>query len=423
MMVFWIVALLLMVAALLFLVPPLLQRDAKKDVLERKQINVLLYKDHLKELELDLNNGTITQEQFDQAHSDLERSLIGDVSDDAEATPAKVADTGVSGNKAAIVVGLLLPVMAVSLYLQLGESRGLEPENFQAGMTTEGHEGTLEEQVRGLQDYLQENPDDVEAWTMLARSYYFMKQYQGSSDAFERAVGMTDEQEPTLPTLLADYADALAMASGRNMAGKPYELVKKAMQIQPFHQKALWLAATATYQVKDYKTTLEYWQKLIQLFPEGSEDYQQMQRNIAEVKEFLGLPIDAGMASVATAQSQSTAGGSAKVSGVVSLAASLQEKVSPTDTVFVFARAASGPRMPLAIIRKQVSDLPITFSLDDSLAMNPSMKISKFQEIVVGARVSKSGNAMPQSGDLSGASDVVKIGTDGLKIEISGVIP
>jgi len=422
MMVFWIVAVLLMVAALLFLVPPLLQRDAGKGVLERKQINVLLYNDQLKELEYDLSNGTITQEQFEQAHADLERGLIGDVASESDAVPVDVDSSApsTSGNKAAIVVGLLVPLVAIGLYVELGEKQGLEPEKFRAGMTTEGHEGTLEEQVRGLQDYIQENPDDLEAWTMLARSYYFMKQYQGSSDAFARAVGMTDEKDPDL---LADYADALAMASGRNMSGKPYELVTKAMQIQPFHQKSLWLAATATYQVKDYKTTLEYWQKLIQLFPEGSDNYLQMQRNIAEVKEFLGLPNEAELASISAAQVQSTAGGSAKVSGVVSLEASLQAKVSPNDTVFVFARAASGPRMPLAIIRKQVSDLPLTFSLDDSLAMNPAMKLSAFQEVVVGARVSKTGNAMPQSGDLSGASDVVKVGTDGLIIEISGVIP
>ncbi|NOZ54840.1 MAG: c-type cytochrome biogenesis protein CcmI [Gammaproteobacteria bacterium] len=425
MMVFWIVALLLMVAALLFLLPPLLQRDIETDVLEREQINVLLYEDQLVELQSDLDSGAITADQFDQAHADLERALIGDVS-------KKEVETGSVGNAsssrasgAAIVVGLAVPIMAVSLYLKLGEEQGLEPDKFQAGaMTTQGHEGTLEEQVRRVQDHLQENPDDLEAWAMLARSYYFLKQYQGSSDAFARVVSMTGEQNPELPNLLTDYADALAMASGRNMAGKPYELVKKAMEIQPFHQKALWLAATATYQSKDYQATLEYWEKLIQTFPEGSEDYIQVQRNIAEVKGFLGMPGSTDVASVSTTQAQSDGEeGSLKVSGVVSLDASLQTKVSPSDTVFIFARAANGPRMPLAIIRKQVSDLPLTFSLDDSLAMNPAMKLSKFQEVIVGARISKSGNAMPQSGDLAGASDVIKVGSGGLIINIDGVVP
>lgn len=238
---------------------------------------------------------------------------------------------------------------------------------------------------------------------------------------------MTGESNPGL---LADYADALAMASGRNMAGKPYDLVKKALTIDPNHQKSLWLAATATYQAQDYKTTLEYWLTLRKQFPEGSDNYVQMTRNIAEVKQFLGMSVDDEVAimqqaeaGTAPAAAGATAGTAARVSGVVSLDPSMQDKVSPSDTLFVFARAASGPRMPLAIIRTSVADLPLEFTLDDSLAMNPQMKLSRFNEVVVGARVSKTGNAMPQSGDLSGQSDVVPLGSEGLRITINGVVP
>ncbi|WP_455209161.1 c-type cytochrome biogenesis protein CcmI [Kaarinaea lacus] len=426
MVVFSTVAFLLIVAALLFLLPPLVQRQSSKSAVERKELNILLYKDQLAELEADLKSEAITQQQFDQAHADLERSLLQDVAGDEEEN--KSVKT-ISGNIAAIVVGIAVPVAAIGLYAHLGEGKdGFDPQNFRPGMTTEGHEGTLEQQVRKLQDHLQENPDDVEGWVMLARSYYFLKQYQAASDAFARTVGITSESNPGL---LADYADALAMASGRNMAGKPYELVKKALAIDPNHQKSLWLAATATYQAQDFKTTLDYWLKLRQQFPEGSDNYVQMTRNIAEVKQLLGMPIDeevavmqkaeAGVATAATGSD--TAGVAAKVSGVVSLDPSMQDKISPSDTLFVFARAASGPRMPLAIIRTSVSDLPLTFTLDDSLAMNPQMKISKFNEIIVGARISKTGNAMPQSGDLSGQSDVVPLGSEGLQITINGVVP
>ncbi|WP_455222512.1 c-type cytochrome biogenesis protein CcmI [Kaarinaea lacus] len=426
MVVFSTVAFLLIVAALLFLLPPLLQRQSSKSAVERKELNILLYKDQLAELETDLKNEVITQDQFDQAHADLERSLLQDVTDnDSDEKPGPT----ISGNIAAIFVAIAVPVVAVGLYAHLGEGKdGFNPENFRPGMTTEGHEGTLEQQVRKLQDHLQANPDDMEGWVMLARSYYFMKQYQAASDAFARTVAMTGESNPGL---LADYADALAMASGRNMAGKPYELVKKALTIDPNHQKALWLAATATYQAQDYKTTLDYWLTLRKQFPEGSDNYLQMTRNIAEVKQFLGMPVDEevaimqkGEAGTATAAAAGeAAGAAAKVSGVVSLDPSLQDKISPNDTLFVFARAASGPRMPLAIIRTSVADLPLEFTLDDSLAMNPQMKLSRFNEVVVGARVSKSGNAMPQSGDLSGQSDVVPLGSEGLQIKINGVVP
>ena len=267
-----------------------------------------------------------------------------------------------------------------------------------------------------------------------------MKKYQAASDTFARAVAVNKESDPQL---LADYADALAMANGRNMSGKPYEVVKKALVIDPNNQKALWLAATATYQVKDYRTTLTYWETLLAQFPEGSENYTQMLKNIGEVKTLLGEELDPEfIAKVKTAEQAQVAGGSvsgevtldpktttptagvnARVTGTVSLDSTLMGRVAPTDTVFVFARAASGPRMPLAIIRKQVSDLPLDFQLDDTMAMNPSMKLSKFPEVIVAARISKDGNAMPKSGDLKGSSSVIKVGSENLKIIIDSAVP
>jgi cytochrome c-type biogenesis protein CcmH len=438
MLVFTTVALLLMAATILFLLPPLLQGKESKNVIERKDLNILLYKDQLKELETDLNNGTITQDQFDQAQSDLERSLMQDV---VEEVPGVTQTKSISGKYAAIFIGIAVPLTAISMYSMLGAGeKGFDPGNVRPGMTTEGHEGTLEQQVRKLQNNVQENPDDLEGWVMLARSYYFLKQYQAASDAFARTVAMTGEQKPGL---LADYADALAMAGGRTMTGKPYDLVKKALTIDANHQKSLWLAATATYQAKDYKTTLGYWLTLRKQFPEDSDNYLQMTRNIAEAKQFLGESIDAEIAimqkakdaeaqtaaagatgsSSAAAPGTAPAGGVAKVSGIVVLDSSLKDKASPSDTLFIFARAATGPRMPLAIIRTTVSELPLDFTLDDSMAMNPQMKMSRFKQVVVGARISKSGNAMPQSGDLAGASNAIPLGTEGLTITISNVTP
>jgi cytochrome c-type biogenesis protein CcmH len=212
------------------------------------------------------------------------------------------------------------------------------------------------------------------------------------------------------------------------MAGRPYDLVKKALEVDPDHQKSLWLAATATYQLKDYPATLKHYERLKLQFPKGSDNYKQMLRNIAEVKELMGQPIDDIVAELqetppTAAGGASAATGVASVNGVVSLDSSLTGRVAPTDTVFVFARAASGPRMPLAILRKQVQDLPITFTLDDSMAMNPQMKLSAFPQVVVGARISKSGNAMPQSGDLKGNVGPVAVGASNLQILIDSAVP
>ena len=413
--IFWIVAVLLIVAALLFLLPPLIQKDAGRDVLERDQLNLTIFKDQLAELESDLAAGVLTQEQYETARHDIERGFLRESGGEEHA--AKAQTDVVIGRAAAVVVAVVVPILAASLYSMLGSgAAGLHPESARPDVQAEGHEGTLEEQVRKLQDHLQTNPDDVEGWTMLARSYYFLKQYGPASEAFARASQLAQDSDPTL---LVDYADALAMANGRNMAGRPYELVKQALSIQPFNEKALWLAGTATYQAKEYKGTLEYWQRLLQIFPEGSENFVQMQNNIGEIKQLLGMPVDEEPA--VTAQQA----GAVRIEGVASLAPAMQGRVSPSDTVFVFARAANGPRMPLAIVRKQVKDLPLQFTLDDSMAMNPAMKLSSFKQVMVGARISKSGNAMPQSGDLEGMVGPIEVAgaTDGVALQIDKVVP
>lgn len=430
MMVFWAIALLLMATAMVFLIPPLLQKTPKQELVGRDGINIMLHKDQMKELEADLESGDITQDQYDQARHDLERSLLQDVSPEARQKGAIVSTA--MGSKSAIVIAVAVPLLAIALYNKLGAGEvGLDPKNASISMRAEGHQGTIEEQISQLQERIQTSPDDVDGWDMLARSYRYMKQYQAASDAFARAVALTGERDPRL---LVDYADALAMASDHTLAGRPYDLVKKALTIQPDHRKALWLAATATYQAKDYQATLDYWEILLKQFPQGSDNYKQMLRNMGEVRELLGMPVDdivaklqaptaASRAAISDNNATSVAASNIKISGTVSLDSTLSSRVSPSDTLFVFARASSGPRMPLAIIKAKVSDLPLNFTLDDSLAINPEMKLSNFSEVIVGVRVSKSGNAMPQSGDLKGSTSVIKVGSLDLKIIIDSAVP
>lgn len=405
MMLFWFLALLMLSSALLFVLSPLISPFQSRKGLARNDINVILFKDQCAELEADLATGVLTREQFDQAKEDLERSLLQDID---KAEPGKVDRELVSSKHTAIALGLFIPILAISLYLKLGAGEaGLDPKRAVASSEAqvEGHQGTLEEQIRSLQEQLQSNPDDLESWVMLARSYYFLKQYQPASGAFAKAVAMTDEKNADL---LADYADALAMASERSMAGKPTEAVQKALQVEPLHRKALWLAATAAYQNKQYDETLKYYSSLRDQFPKGSDSYYQMLRNIGEVKQLLGMSIEAEAAELQQAESQQK---TASITGSVSLEPSLQSKVEPGDTLFVYARAASGPKMPLAIVRMTAGQLPVNYVLDDSSAMNPQMKLSAFKEVVVSARISKTGNAVPQAGDLQGVSGVVALGS------------
>ncbi len=420
MMVFWIVAVLLLTAALLFLVPPLVQKTQGKDALARDELNATIFKDQLDELERDLVAGIVTREQYDTARHDLERGFLQEAESGEEKEQSQV--DRVVGRAAAVVIAVLVPILAVILYNFLGAGeQGLHPEDAKPQVQAEGHEGTLEQQVRKLQDHLQTNPDDAEGWMMLGRSYYFLEQYGPASESLGRASSL---QQDSNAELLADYADALAMANGRSMVGRPYELVKMALAIDPGNQKALWLGGTASYQAQDFETTLDYWKRLLQLFPKGSENYVQMQRNIAEMQQRLGMPSGVDIAATATTeQAPADGAGQASISGIVRLDEALALEASIDDTLFVFARAASGPRMPLAILRKTVKDLPFAFTLDDSMAMNSAMKLSNFQQVVIGARISKSGNATPQPGDLEGSFGPINVNEPGnVELTIDNVV-
>ncbi len=416
MMIFWLVAVLLIVAALLFLLPPLVKtRASEGDALARDELNLTIFKDQMTELEADLSAGVLTSEQYDVARQDLERDFLHDSGGENIETTGQ-ADR-IIGRAAAAVILVLVPVLAVSIYGLLGAgAAGLDPDSARPDVQAEGHQGTLEEQIVMLQEHLQNNPEDAEGWLMLARSYYFMKDFAAASEAYARASALIQNPDPNL---FADWADAAAMAQDRKMAGRPYELAKKALSLQPSHQKALWLAGTAAFQAEDYNATLEYWQRLVRQFPEGSENQVQMQRNIDEIKEMLGTS-----AGPQTAATQTPPAAGVALHGVVRLSDELKGRVSPEQTVFVYARAPSGPRMPLAIVRKQVKDLPLTFTLDDSTAMTPAMKLSAFPRVVVGARVSQSGNAVPQSGDMETVMGPVEVSTAGeLELVIDSIVP
>jgi cytochrome c-type biogenesis protein CcmH len=222
---------------------------------------------------------------------------------------------------------------------------------------------------------------------------------------------------PNDADILADYADALAMSQGRKLAGKPMELVQRALKADPNQWKALALAGTDAFDRKDYRAAVGYWERLRTSVPPESDMAQSLESSIAEARE-LG-----GMGAAPKPAAPLAAAGGGRVAGTVKLDAALAARADPNDTVFIFARPAEGPKMPLAIVRKQVKDLPLTFALDDAMAMSPQFKLSGFSDVVVGARVSKSGQAAPQSGDLEGLSAPVKVGATGVAIVIDRALP
>lgn len=416
MVVFWIVAIAMLALALAFILPPLFRKPAAVEAPSRSVLNIEVFKDQINELDADLQIGQISQEQYDQAKADLERSLLENVDDTADNVPVTdAAVNAVVGKASAWVLIMAVPLVSVLLYSLLGGGKdAFNPEQAQPQVAAEGHNGAqIEQMVESLKLRLAENPNDAEGWAMLGRSYYYLNRFTEANQAYAKAVELTAENPN--PDYLADYADTLALVNDRNILGKPMEAVQWALKINPDHPKSLWLAGTGAFESKDYAAARDYWSRLLRLLPPGSQNAQMVQANLEEVAQMLG---ESGAQASADG-----AVGEARVSGHVSLAEGLRSKVSPDDVVFVYARAAEGPRMPLAIIRKQVKDLPIDFELDDSMAMNPTMKLSAFDKVVIGARVSKTGNAMPQAGDLEGSSQPVSaFGSTGLSIEIDSVV-
>lgn len=391
---FWIFAALLIAAALLFVLPPLLRRStsaARADIAgePNNALNVAVYRDQQRELEGDRRAGTLTDEQYERAHLELERRLLDDVA--ANRAPARISVSERPASRVpAIIAAFVVPLAAVALYFAVGNPRALAPvalpKDASKGVTAE----QVEAMVAKLAERMKQNPDDPQGWAMLGKSYGVMGRYEDAAAAYAKAV----ERVPDNPHLLADYADALAMSRGQNLQGEPEALVMRALKIDPDHAKSLALAGTVAFEKKDYAAAITYWEKLATLVPPDSEIARGVQSSIAEARSLAG--------NNAKAADKFTG-----VSGTVSLAPALAGKAAPGDTVFIFARAAEGPRMPLAIIRRTVSDLPVQFTLDDSMAMSPQARLSGAPQVIIGARISKSGDATPRPGDLQGTSKPV----------------
>jgi cytochrome c-type biogenesis protein CcmH len=248
---------------------------------------------------------------------------------------------------------------------------------------------------------------------------------------------------PDNADLLADYADALAMSQGRDLSGRPMELVQAALKVDPNQWKALAMAGTAAFDRKDYKGAVAYWERLRDSQEPDSPIVKSIASSIDEARRLGGMPPGVAAASApqkaapgspmaaapkaeapkSEAGKGATAATVTTVGGTVNLSDAIKAKVAPTDTVFIFARAAEGSRMPLALTQVKVSELPARFTLDDTMAMSKDMKLSSVPMIVVGARVSKSGRPMPSSGDLEGLSKPVAVGTKDVAVTIDRVLP
>ncbi len=411
MLVFWLLAALMVVLALAFILVPLLRprADAGPSVVEA---NLDVLRSQRREIEADVATGVLPADARDEALAELVDRARDDLS--APASPAAAAPRRPWA--AAALAVLAVPLIAFGMYRIVGSP-------FAADETLVAHEGSpmSDRQVALMVDNLakkvRERPDDVEGWALLARSYAALGRFPDAASSYEHVAKLA----PGDAGVLADWADALGMAQGRSLAGRPMELVKRALEIDPKQPKALALAGTAALDASDFEKALGYWRVLQAQLPADSPDRKQVDAVIAEVHEraqAAGKPLPAEAAQPA-APAPATG---ATLTGSVTVAPGIASHVDPSATLFVFARAENGPRIPLAVVRANAGKLPMKFRLDDSQAMTPDMQLSRAKAVRVEARISRSGNAMPQPGDLTGRSAVVKPGDHDVKVVIDSVV-
>jgi cytochrome c-type biogenesis protein CcmH len=459
---FVLLALIMSAVAIVLAVLPLFRAVLTREA-SKQEVNLQVLRDQLTELETDLAAGTLSQVQFDEAKQDIARRLLDELPADTELALDQVNASSVSkiafpqsSRRLALGLSIAVPLLSFALYLWLGSPMAMLQDEVMARNDERPQQESdagkraitpekVQAMIQGLKEQADKAPNDGRAWMMLARAYSFVGKFPEAVDAYKHAMPLN----PGDADLLADYADSLAIVQNRTLGPEPMKLIHEALKIDPENMKALALAATEAFIRKDYATAVSLWRKAVptaakhdpalvgQLLDDIREANQLGGGKLISEKDLAGLsnvsgamkgPVDDSPQSVPvrpgpSQQSQNGQNAAASISGRVSLAPALKDQAHPGDMVYIFAKAESGPPMPLAVMRMKVSDLPAEFTLDESMAMMPQLKLSNFPKVIVGARISRSGTAIPSSGDLQGVVKGVSPGSKGLSIEISERIP
>lgn len=407
------IAIVLVLFAMMLVLYPLFRRAPVSVRAGRRSINIAVYRDQLKEMEADRANGLLSPEQFDTAKLELEARLAQDAVDGEDKVPVSKGS-----RRLGAALAVLIPVAAFGMYALLGNQQALTG----AGVAATGPMGSgdIQAMMQRAEEKVKADPDDGQTWMMLANAYAVLNRWPDAVRAYENLVRLSPGEAP----LWSHYGEAIALAGGRNLEGKPMELVRKALALDPRDLKGLELSGVYAFQHKDYPAAVKYWQQLVDLSPANDPYTQQIQSALNEAKAAAGMAPAAAASqldNLSAPASQPAAAGSAGVSGTVAVADALKDKVGSGDVLFLFARDAKAGGPPLAAVRMDAGRLPAPFTLDDSHGMMSGDTLSRHPTVDLIARISKTGNVMPQPGDLEGEAKAVKMGSEGVKLVIDRV--
>ncbi|MCP4494889.1 MAG: c-type cytochrome biogenesis protein CcmI [Gammaproteobacteria bacterium] len=400
-MTFWIIAAGLLLLALLLLTVPILRQPQAGESTDRQQQNI----DIAREKKAQLDQENLSQAEYDSALKDLETALALDLQRVEQGNQQQ------PGKWAVWLIIVVIPALSIGLYLKLGEYRVItNPALVEVDTRTPANnqDMSIEAMLDRLKQRLRDNPEDAEGWFMMGRTLLSMQLVDQAVAAFQRTYDLVGDQ----PGVMFTLADALAMQKDGVMTGEPEDLVLRGLQLSPTDSTGLWLAGLAAEQRQDYKAAHAHWLSLLPLIAEDAESSAEVNRLLAELEKR-----DPDIEPVAVVSPTNS------IVVTIDIDETLRAKTDPDDVVFVYATAMQGPPMPLAAKRLRVSDLPTEVSLSDSDAMLANMKLSMFQEVTIGARVSKSGNPIAQPGDLFVEMDSIDSGNPpaGLSLVINRV--
>ena len=381
-MIFWIAAIGLLVLALLILVTPLLRVQVADQADDRQQQNIDIARDKKTTLDLQLKQGELNQEEYDNTMLDLETALALDLEN------IESSDLRRPGNWAVWLIAVAVPVLSFGLYFQLGEYGVIKnPTLAQVPAARQAHDQlsdlSVEEIEELIKQRLRKNPEDAEGWFVLGKTYMAQQKFDKAITAYQRTFDLVGNE----PGVMFSLADALAMQKEGVMLGEPEQLVKRGLEISPQDPTGLWLAGLAAEQRQDYKSAHASWTRLLPLIQDDPASKAEIRELIQELEQ-------------RDPQLTVAVSGGRVLNLSISLSDNIRQLAAPGDSVFVYAKAMDGPPMPLAVKRLSVRDLPAQVSLSDDDAMLPNMNLSAFARVIVGARVSKSGNPVAQPGDL-----------------------
>ncbi len=393
---FLIPAFLLLVLVLVLLLRPFIF-PAQSKATSRRQMNATIYREELDKLETEHQSGVINSIDYEIAHAEMRQRLFQDTLEED--------DREVAGSAKKTAIGLCIFVILISsaLYFSLGDLVRVAQRNSENPITQE----SVEKMVAEFATKMEKDPTNLKGWAMLARSYRILGRNEDAAKAYERAGSFVDSD----PQLLADYADVLASNANGNFAGKPLQLINQALKLDPNNLMALWLSGTASYNAGNYKLAVQSWERLAQQLPPDTDDARAIKGSIAEARSKGGLSTPASTPVVSSGK---------EISGKIEIAAELKSNIKPGDIVMVIARKP-GERMPVAVLKVPATDFPMRFSLNDALAMNPSAPLSQLVDASVEVRISKTGMAKPEAGDLISAAQTIKVGEKNVRLLVNQV--